>query len=141
MKREGYNPKKVGEKSEGQILALMLRMGKVVLMPFGDNQRYDFVTEEAGKFTRIQCKTGRLKDGAIEFDTCSSSYHRKGGKKRSYEGEADVFGVYCPASKKCYLILVKDVPKTCGKLRIDPPKNNQVKCIRWAKDYEIDFLD
>lgn len=89
------NSKAKGEVSQGQILAL-LRKGENVLTPFGDNQRYDLVVERAGTFVRVQCKTGRLKRGAIAFDTCSSYVHRGRGK-RDYRGDADVFAVYCTA--------------------------------------------
>ena len=56
------NSKDVGEISEGMVLAALLRARKIVLRPFGDNQRYDLVVDEDGTFVRIQCKTARLKD-------------------------------------------------------------------------------
>ena len=62
------NTKDVGERSEAQVLAALLKLGKVVLMPYGDNQRYDFVVEDGGEFIRVQCKTGKLKDGRVNFD-------------------------------------------------------------------------
>ena len=53
------NSKHVGDTSEAQVIAALLKMGKNVLLPFGDNQRYDVVIEEKGKFIRIQVKTAR----------------------------------------------------------------------------------
>ena len=48
-----------------------------MLIPFGDNQRYDLVVEREGNFVRVQCKTGRVrKEGQILFNTCSSYVHR-----------------------------------------------------------------
>jgi PD-(D/E)XK endonuclease len=35
------NPKMIGEISEAQVLAAFLQAGEVVLLPSGDNQRYD----------------------------------------------------------------------------------------------------
>ena len=64
-------------------MAKLLEVGYGVLMPFGDNRRYDLVIEDAdGSFFRIQCKTARLmKDGAyIDFATASTYYHTKAGK-------------------------------------------------------------
>jgi len=133
---EGYNPKKIGEKTEAKIISCLIDNDKVVLLPFGDNQRYDLVIDEDGVFQRIQCKTGRLKNGAISFQTCSSSYHRN-GKKHSYRGEIDYFGVYCPENRKCYLVPVEDVGTTLAKLRVAPPANGQEKNINWASDYEM----
>lgn len=105
------NSKDIGENSEAQVLAALLKKGKTVLKPFGDNQRYDLVIDENGEFIRIQCKTGRYILGCIVFDTCSSAYHR-GGKKKHYRGDADLFGVYCSKTDKVYIIPVEDVAKT-----------------------------
>lgn len=132
------NSKTIGERTEAIILAELLRNNFTVLLPFGDNQRYDLVIDDRnGKFSRIQCKTGHFKNGAIYFPTCSY-YHNE---KRDYQGQVEYFGVYCPKIKKVYLISVKDVGLREGALRINPPANNQIKNIRWAKDYELQSED
>lgn len=128
------NSKVIGEKTEGQILARLLQLEKTVLIPFGDNQRYDLVIDDNGKFLRIQCKTGRFKNGAIIFDTCSSYCHR-GGKKVSYINQIEYFAVYCPDNHQCYMISIDEVANTKCTLRIDQPKNNNSKNIRMASDY------
>jgi len=130
------DPKTIGERSEGMILAALLRAGKVVLSPFGDNQRYDLVVDEDGTFIRIQCKTGRVKDGALEFVTCSSQAHRGKGTQ-NYRGQADLFGVYSPDLDKVYLVPVGEVGTRQANLRLRPPRNGQVKNVRMAQDYEI----
>jgi hypothetical protein len=79
------NSKTIGEKSEGMILARLLYHNKIVLRPFGDNQRYDLVVDDNNKFIRIQCKTGKLINGAVKFSTCSSQGHRGKGKQH-YRG-------------------------------------------------------
>lgn len=128
------NPKAVGERSEGMVLAALLRAGKVVLQPFGDNQRYDLMIDEGDTFSRVQCKTGRLKDGAIFFDACSSQAHRGKGKQ-DYRGQADVFGVYFPDNDSVYLVPVGEVGRTCGMLRLEPSKNGQQRGVRLASAY------
>ncbi len=106
-------------------------------MPFGDNFRYDLVVEEEGRFTRIQCKTGRVDRGAVVFAVASSQYHR-GGKRQNYRGQIDAFGVFCPDNGKVYIIPIDDLPLVReAKLRLLPPGNSQVKGIRWAAKYEI----
>ncbi|MDB4278124.1 group I intron-associated PD-(D/E)XK endonuclease [Deltaproteobacteria bacterium] len=130
------NPKETGERSEGQILARLLLAGKVVLQPFGDNQRYDLVIDEDGTFVRIQCKTGRLREGAVRFNTCSNHGHR-GKESRTYHGQADLFGVFCPDNNKVYLVPVKEMPGYEGALRTVPTKNGQTKGIRFASKYEF----
>ena len=134
-----YNPKGIGENSEAAVLAALLRAGKIVLKPFGDNQRYDLVTDEGdGKFCRIQCKTGRLKhDGAVLlFDTCSSYVHRGRGK-RDYKGDADVFAVYSPELDKVYLVPVAETGSRGCHLRVIPSKSGQFKKTRVAAKYEL----
>lgn len=130
------NTKAIGEKSEGMILAALLRAGKVVLQPFGDNQRYDLVVDEDGHFIRVQCKTGTLRKGVVMFKSCSTHYHRGQGFQ-NYRGQADVFGVYVPALDKTYIVPVEDVPEQRAHLRLEPPKNGQKKGIRLASQYEL----
>jgi len=131
------NSKAIGDVTQSQVLAALLRRGKRVRMPFGDNSRYDLVVEESGLFTRIQCKTGRISRGAIVFAVASSQYHR-GGKRRSYQGQVDAFGVFCPDNGKTYIIPIGDLPLVReAKLRLTSPGNSQVKGIRWAARYEI----
>lgn len=135
--RRSQNSKSVGDITQSQVMAALLKRGKKVLMPFGDNFRYDLVVEEDGRFTRIQCKTGKLIHGAIVFSVASSQYHR-GGRRQDYRGQVDAFGVFCPDNEKVYIIPIDDLPLAReAKLRLTPPGNAQVKGIRWAARYEI----
>ena len=131
--KENYNPKGIGEKSEAQILAALLKADKVVLLPFGDNQRYDMVVHEAGEFFRIQCKTARKRDGYIEFATCSTNWNS--GKSFTYEGEIDFFAAYVREDDKVYFIPISETSKRSCRLRLEPAKNNQKKRTRDACDY------
>lgn len=133
------NPKAKGERSEGLILAAFLQARKVVLLPFGDNQRYDMVVEEDGRFIRVQCKTGRLKSGCLVFDTCSSYAHRGGGK-RGYKGEADLFAVYSPDLGKVYVVPVDVVGDRACQLRVDPAVGRQARNrnIRMAHTHDFE---
>lgn len=130
-------PKTIGERSEACILAALLKAGKTVLIPFGDNQRYDLVIEEDNNFTRVQCKTGRLKNGSVGFPVTS----RAGGigTRKSYDGEIDVFGVYCPELDKVYIVPLIAGYKSGMHLRVSKTKIKQraTRQIRWAKDYEL----
>jgi hypothetical protein len=128
------NPKAVGERSEGIILGRLAALGYVVLLPFGNNQRYDLVVDKGdGKFVRGQCKTATLRDGKVQFWACSTNGFT--GAKRGYRGEVDVFWVYCPDSGATYEVPVDAVGETQVSMRIDPPKNGMQTGIRWAKDF------
>lgn len=134
------NPKAVGERSEAQVLAKFLRAGKVVLTPFGDSQRYDMALDEGGgRFVRVQCKTGRLHKGVIEFPACSTNWNK--GTTRDYRDDIEVFAVYVPDTDKMYIVPVDVVGKKSGSLRINPAKNGQQKNVRMASEFEFRGLE
>jgi hypothetical protein len=123
----------IGRRTEGIVLGALLRAGKKVLLPFGDGHRYDIALDEGGVLVRIQCKTARFKDGRIVFNTSST---RRDNSRHFYVGDADYFGVYAPYTDKVYLVPVSDAGGE-GNFRVDPPKNNQVKGVRLASQYEL----
>jgi hypothetical protein len=75
-----------------------LQCGYIVLMPYGQNHRYDLVIEDAdGKFWRIQVKTGWVDadNTVVKFATASSYNHTAKQKGwRHYQGQCDYFAVY-----------------------------------------------
>jgi hypothetical protein len=125
----------VGNKTEAVVLAALVHAGFSPLLPFGSGQPYDIALDYRGKLLRVQCKTGRLvKDGVVFFPTAiwcrNMSY-------RSYHGDVDLFGVYCPGTEEVYLVPIADVPAKGASLRVAPPRNGQTRGIRWAADYVI----
>jgi hypothetical protein len=133
---------KTGDISEAAIIVRLLRAGYSVLIPYGKNHRYDLLIEDGeGKYWRVQCKTGWLdeKKTVVNFATASSYNHTAKQKGwRHYRGQADYFAVYCEELDKAYLIPVDAVGLTLAKLRLVSAKNNQMKNVRWARDYELD---
>lgn len=126
--------KDLGSLTEVLILGKLMEMGEVPLLPVGDNRRYDIVIDRNGTFIRIQCKTAWIKNECVTFSTCSKN---KRIKQRNYKGEADLFMAYCPELKKFYSIKVDECGNHNVALRLTKPKNNQIKYIRYAEDYEI----
>jgi hypothetical protein len=57
------HPVDVGLRSEAAIVSELLRRGYYVLEPRGFNHRYDLVIDTGERFLRVQCKTGRLRNG------------------------------------------------------------------------------
>ncbi|MGZ4104997.1 MAG: group I intron-associated PD-(D/E)XK endonuclease [Actinomycetota bacterium] len=136
------HPKLIGDRCTAMVLARLLEVFEVILLPFGENQRYDLLIDADHRFVRVQCKTGRLRNGAIKFATCSTNYHHPNREpsvpyRRHYRGNADVFGVHCPENDHVYLVPVSHVGARSGVLRVEPTRNNQAARIRWARDYEI----
>lgn len=142
LAHEDYDPNEIGAITQAKVAAALIEAGKLVLFPWMQVTRYDLVIEENGKFSRVQCKTGQLFRGAVYFHPQppraakrESGWHRM---PATYEGEIEYFGVYCPDNGTVYLVPITDVTvrSTCF-LRVDPPKNDQQKRIRWARDYEL----
>jgi hypothetical protein len=134
------HPKVVGERSQLAIIVALDRVGYPVFLPLGENTRYDLVIDEGTRLARVQCKTGRLRGGAVRFKACSSYAHHPNPKilKRDYVDEIEYFGVYCTETQRVYLIPIEEVePLWECALRVDPPRNGQRSGIRDAAEYEI----
>jgi hypothetical protein len=135
------NTKAVGDRSELEAMAALIRNGYRISLPFGENQRYDLIADDGERLLRIQVKTGRLRNGSINF-SCSSM--RRADRNRAttwvtrpYTGEIDYLAVYCPQTKEVYLVPESELVSTCGHLRVDPTVNRQGKRIRWAAPFKL----
>ena len=71
------------------------------------------------------------------FNTTSVRSNTRGSIERDYDGDAEVFLVYCPATDQIYAVPVDEVPAGRGCLRVNPARNGQADGIRWARDYEL----
>jgi hypothetical protein len=132
------HPVDVGERSEAIIFAELVKRGHRVLIPYGNNHRYDLVIDVGGRFLRAQCKTGRLRRGVISFPTRSTRANTQGVFCVPYDADQiDLFVVYCPGTDRVYAVGVDEVGTGYGFLRVDPPANRQTKGIRWAADHEL----
>jgi hypothetical protein len=134
------HPKSVGDRSTLAVILALEANGFRVYLPFSENTRCDLVVDDGIQLGRVQCKSGRLRSGAVRFNACSSYAHHPNPKvaKRDYTGEIDYFGVYCRETGGVYLVPIDEVPvKRQGALRVEPARNGQVRLIRLARDYEL----
>ena len=130
------NPTSKGKTSEALILAALVKLGKSVLIPWGE-ERYDLALDEGGRLVRIQCKTGHIRDGCVCFKTSITDARRPLGDG-GYAGQIDAFAVYCPQIQRVYLVPIEAVRTTIGaRLRLEPAKNGQTWNIRWAREFEL----
>jgi hypothetical protein len=127
----------VGTRTEAAIAGELVRRGYRVLLPFGTNQRYDLVLDLDGSFARVQCKTGRLRNGCVNFSAQSVRANTRKVMTRPYIGEIELFLVYCPEIGRIYAVPIDEATRSQGYLRIAPTANGQHKGVRWAKDYEL----
>jgi hypothetical protein len=134
------HPKSVGDRSTLAIMLGLQAAGFSVLLPFGENTRYDLVIDDGKRLARVQCKTGRLRAGAVRFKACSSYQHHRSPRApaRHYLGEVDFFAVHCPETEGVYLIPIEHLNvKRQGGLRVEPPRNGQRRRVRNASNYEV----
>lgn len=124
----------IGSRTEGIVLAALMRAGRVVLVPFGSGHRYDLAVDDGGRLLRIQCKTARYERGCVIF---ASTSNRRDNTKLSYRGEADAFAVYCEALDTVYIVPIDDVAESQGRLRVDKARNGQNGAVRWAGAYVL----
>lgn len=122
-----------GNLTEARILAAFVAAGYLVSVPFGSGHKYDFVVDNSKRLLRVQCKTGRVKNGSLLFNAYSQSGN--GSVKMSYKGLADLFAVLNPEDDRVYLVPVEDVGVTDVSLRLKPTLNGQSQRVRWAELY------
>lgn len=118
--------------------------GIPLLVPWGDNARFDLVAVFGDTFLRIQCKTGRLKNGCVSFLACGVG--RDGLRYRYLPGEIDYYGIRCLETGEIYLVPYKETGTSATPhLRVDLPKPNsrggrQVARVNWAARYAADVV-
>jgi len=134
------HPKDIGDRTTLALILALRERGFAVFVPFGENTRYDLVIDDGQRLARVQCKTGRLRGGVVQFKTCSSYAHHSNpaSRARDYVGEIDYFAIYCPETKGAYLVPIEEMPpRWSGSLRVDPPGNGQSRRVRNASDFVI----
>jgi hypothetical protein len=137
---KAVHPKHRGDLSTLAIMLALTEAGFSVSVPFGENCRYDLVVEEGGTLLRVQCKTGRLRDGSVRFATASTYGHLPSPRdqRRDYVGQVDAFAVFCPDTGGVYVIPIDDLEtRAVAYLRVEAPRNGQRRLIRPAARYEV----
>jgi hypothetical protein len=137
--RPGRDTKSIGDRSEAMVIAALVCQGYLVSIPFGENHRYDLIADDGERLLRIQVKTGRLRDGIINYACSSTHQHRRSGPtaNRPYFGQIEYLAVYCPGNGKVYLVPESELVATRAHLRVAPCLNRQSRKIRWAVEYEL----
>lgn len=123
-----------GSIAELAVASRLLRDGWHVLIPVGENTRYDLVVEKEGRFVRVQVKYATPKNGALPVNCCSSN---NWSVLQYTADEIDVIAAYDSVSKEIYFIPVEQIRKGHMKLRIEPPRNNQRLKVRFASDFSV----
>src|SRR5689334_25275661 len=127
------SPSEVGARTELAIAMALWRSGFEVFTPFFNaHSRVDLAyIRRDGSISRLQCKTGRARDGFVSFWACSHTGH----VRRGYAEDVDEFAVYAEELGAVYLVPVADATATEVRLRLTPPRSNQTQGIRYAEPY------
>ena len=126
----------IGAASELEVFAALDRSGYAVSVPFGRARRYDCVIERDGSFRRVQIKTGYHDGGgAVRWECRSNRFYDS--CSRAYRGDADLFAVWVPETRECFLVPVEECGRCVAALRVDPPRNGQRRRIRLAAHYRL----
>jgi hypothetical protein len=138
------NTKEIGSLTEVIVMTALMKAGYKISVPWGDNSPYDLIADKNNKLMRIQCKTGKIRNGSIEFSTSRVSYCAESKKpvRQKYEEDSfDAFAVFCEETESAYLVPRSEVGTSQGYLRINeeihPNANSEWHLSRmtWAKDY------
>jgi len=127
-----------GNATTAAVLQAFTRLGLGVLVPFGGGQPYDLVVDLSKRFSTGACKTARLRDGCLIFNSRTTDHGRG---RLPYLGLADVFGAHFASSGAVYVVPVREATSFYVKLRLQPARNNQRRWVRLAADYLIDRWD
>ena len=122
--------KSKGDLSEVVIMADLMRRGHKVALPYGEDWPFDLVVLRGDRFERVQCKTARLREGAVVFD-CAAS-------KRYTSAEIDWMAAYEPTTHQIFYVpagLLGEGMHSFS-LRLDPLKNQRTTGIHFAHDFQ-----
>ena len=123
-----------GSIAESAVATQLMKEGWHVLVPYGENTRYDLVAERDGRFLRIQVKYVTPNNGAL-YVNCQSSNN---WSVLPYTAkEIDLIAVYDAVSGQVYYVPICSIRKSAMLLRLDPTKNNQKAKVRFAKDFSV----
>jgi hypothetical protein len=129
-----------GAIAEVAIALAALRLGVDVYRPVAEGGRYDLIFGVGGRLLRVQCKWAAL-CGDILSVRCYSARRGAGGTfiNRLYSSaDVDVFSVYSADLDQCFLLpphLWEN--RRVVSLRLAPTRNNQLRGINWAMDFEL----
>jgi PD-(D/E)XK endonuclease len=133
------NRKSKGDLAELKVATDLVCRGYRVAFPYGEDWDYDLIVNREGALERVQVKYAKS-DGARLLVGCRSN-SLTNGKVRAikyYTAETiDWIAAYDPTTDRCYYIAASELGGGMSELtlRLEPPRNCQVRHIRNATDY------
>jgi len=114
----------------------MYEQGFTILSPVTEHAPFDLVVYKDKIFRRIQVKYKSVdKTGSITIHFRSCWADKNGTHMQSVDkGEIDLYCIYCPDTDECYYLNPLDYRRSVT-LRVEAPRNNQLKNVRMAADF------
>ena len=114
----------------------LFEQGFVILAPLTEHAPFDLVAYRNGDFLRVQVKYRKLdKSGKLDvkFSTCWADKHGTHTVPID-KSDVDLYCVYCPDTDECYYLKPAEFSSNAT-LRVETPKNNQLKNVKFASDF------
>lgn len=129
-----------GELVEHIVIVELMKRSIVCSEPVGDNQPYDLVIELNNKLLKVQVRTCLKVRNTLRVSFQSQRINTKRKYAVSSAKKVDLFIGYSFETNKVYVVGKNILSKNSNSvmLRLSKPKNNQVKKIKFAQDYELD---
>ena len=134
-----WTPNQMGAAAEAAVAWEATKLGIPVLRPMFIDCRYDLVFELPSGLLRVQCKWAPRRKDVVLLRARTCRRIAGGYERRTYSPEeVDAIAGYCPEVDRCYVVAIDDIPPSgVMHLRLTPAKNNQLKGLHSAAEYEL----
>ena len=130
-----HHTKNKGDLGVAKAYCDLVEKGYLVLFPSTEHAPFDLVAYDGNKFIRIQVKYRSAVGGCLQVNLINWWADKNGSHgKQVDKRQVDTLCVYCPETDRCYYLNPEEVNISLT-LRINPPRNNQSKKVRFADDY------
>lgn len=134
-----HHTKNKGDLGNLKAQVRMAELGFVILIPITEHQPFDFVAYKDGNFYTIQAKYRSIRNGCLQVVLKTSWSDKHGIHEKPIDRNIiDFISIYCPEIDKVYFANLNDFKHLKSiNLRVENPKNNQIKNINFANEFEI----
>lgn len=120
-------------------IAKFIELGYEVFTEVGDNSDIDLIAIKEDKTLKLQAKTTeKVNNGTMTWAIVKNRMNSKGYHKTFYNNKIDGYVLCCLKNNYIGYMPFNDLTnKYIITFRLDKPKNNQLKNVKFAKDYEL----
>ena len=131
-----HHTKTKGDLGTLHAMADLAAKGWGILLPVTEHESFDLVAYRGDRFLRVQVKYRTAVDGVVTVPLSTCWSDRRGIHTRPIDRSTiDVLCVYCPQTNACYYVDPRLIAGRKVTLRLEAPKNYQLKRVLFARDY------